>query len=88
MNKQSRPMTSEDVENFIEHNKHIRPLKILSEDDIHSLVKTNIEENKLLIDLYDQLGISPSVLSHDTATSVYQRELYKHLYGKKSDNDD
>ena len=67
MNKQSRPMTPE---------------------DIHSLVKANIEENKLLIDLYDQLGVSPSVLSHDTATSIYQREVHKHLYGKKGDSDD
>lgn len=88
MNKQSRPMTSDDVENFIEHNKHIRPLKILSEEDIHSLVKTNIEENKLFNDLYSQLGISPSVFDSDTATSIYQREVHKHLYGKKGDNDD
>ena len=88
MVKQSKSITAEDIENFIESNKPIRPLKLLSEEDVHSLVKENIRENKLLIDLYDQLGISPSVLSHDTATSIYQRELYKHLYGKKSDNDD
>ena len=88
MVKQSKSITAEDIENFIESNKPIRPLKLLSEEDVHSLVKENIKENKLLIDLYDQLGISPSVLSPDTATSVYEREVHKRLFGKEKDTDD
>lgn len=70
-------MIAKDVESFIEHNQPIRPLKILSEDDIHSLVNANIKENKMLIDLYSQLDILPSTLSPDTATSVFEREVHK-----------
>lgn len=88
MVKQSKSITAEDIENFTESNKPIRPLKLLSEEDVHSLVKENIKENKLLIDLYSQLGISPSVFDSDTATSVFEREVYKQLYGRGKDTDD
>ena len=37
--------------------------------------------------LYNQLGLPPSLLNTSTATGIYNREWYKHLFGRYPEED-